>query len=64
MIGPSEQYAWQKWHYTWSPSTPGTYSLMSRAIDVRGNVQPMESRWNRLGYMVNGVKPVEVTVVE
>ena len=64
IIGPSEQYAWQKWHYTWSPSTPGTYSLMSRAIDVRGNVQPMESRWNRLGYMVNGVKPVEVTVVE
>ena len=64
IIGPSEKYAWQKWHYTWNPSAPGEYRLMSRAVDDRGNVQPMKSRWNRLGYMVNGVKPVEVTVTE
>jgi DMSO/TMAO reductase YedYZ molybdopterin-dependent catalytic subunit len=63
IIGPSEKYAWQKWHYTWSPAAPGDYTLMSRAVDVRGNVQPMKTRWNRLGYMVNGVKPVCVTVV-
>ena len=62
IVGPSEQYAWQKWHYTWAPDEPGDYTLMSRAVDVRGNVQPMKSRWNRLGYMVNGVKPVQVTV--
>ena len=64
IIGPSEQYAWQKWHYTWTPPAPGDYTLMSRAVDVRGNVQPLKSRWNRLGYMVNGVKPVEMTVTE
>ena len=64
IVGPSEQYAWQKWHHTWNPAAPGNYNLMSRAIDVRGNVQPMKSRWNRLGYMVNGVKPVSVTVAE
>ena len=64
IVGPSEQYAWQKWHYSWNPAAPGSYSLMSRAIDVLGNVQPMKSRWNRLGYMVNGVKPVSVTVSE
>ena len=64
IIGPSEKYAWQKWHFTWSPPAPGDYTLMSRAVDERGNVQPMKSRWNRLGYMVNGVKPVDVTVTE
>ena len=37
---------------------------MSRAVDADGNIQPMKSRWNRLGYMVNGVKPVEVTVID
>ena len=63
MVGPSEQYAWQKWHYAWNPKQTGAYSLMSRAVDVRGNVQPMKSRWNKLGYMVNGVRPVLVTVV-
>ena len=62
IIGPSEQYAWQKWHHTWTPEQPGSYLLMSRAVDICGNVQPMKSRWNRLGYMVNGVKPVGVTV--
>ena len=64
IVGPSERYAWQKWHYPWKPDAPGRYTLMSRAVDVDGNIQPMKSRWNRLGYMVNGVKPVEVTVVD
>ena len=64
LIGPSERYAWQKWRHAWTPDRPGTHTLMSRAVDVDGNVQPIKSRWNRLGYMVNGVKPVEVTVVD
>ncbi len=62
IVGPSERYAWQHWRYSWSPPAPGDYTLMSRAIDARGNVQPMKTRWNRLGYMVNGVRPVAVTV--
>ena len=63
IVGPSEQYAWQRWHLSWRPEAPGDYVLMSRAVDVCGNVQPMKSRWNRLGYMVNGVKAVRATVV-
>ena len=62
VVGPSERYAWQHWHYSWTPPAPGEYKLMSRAIDARGNVQPMKTHWNRLGYMVNGVRPVWVTV--
>ena len=63
VFGPSERYAWQHWRYCWSPPAPGEYTLMSRAVDACGNVQPMETRWNRLGYMVNGVRPVKVAVV-
>ena len=64
MVGPSERYAWQPWRSFWTPEAPGEYTLMSRAVDALGNEQPMESRWNRLGYMVNGVRPVTVTVSE
>ena len=64
MVGPSERYAWQPWRSFWKPEAPGEYTLMSRAVDALGNEQPMESRWNRLGYMVNGVRPVTVTVSE
>ncbi len=63
-VGPSERYAWQHWHYTWMPPAAGEYTLMSRAVDACGNVQPIRSQWNRLGYMVNGVRPVSVSVAD
>ena len=62
VVGPSERYAWQRWSYCWNPPAPGEYTLMSRAIDACGNVQPMKTHWNRLGYMVNGVRPTRVSV--
>ncbi len=62
IVGPSERYAWQKWHCAWRPTRRGDYTLMARAVDASGSVQPMRNRWNKLGYMVNGVKPVRVTV--
>lgn len=58
-----EGYAWRQWCYSWTPDAPGGYTLMSRAVDEAGNVQPMKTRWNRLGYMINGVRPVSVQVV-
>lgn len=63
LSGPGGRYAWQQWGFAWNPPGPGHYTLMARAEDEQGNVQPMESRWNRLGYAVNGVKPVCVTVM-
>ena len=35
---------------------------MARAEDQAGNIQPMEPEWNQLGYAVNGVKAVCVTI--
>ncbi len=62
LIGPSENYAWQQWTYSWTPDSPGDHVLLSRATDTKGNEQPLESRWNELGYAVNGSKPVNVVV--
>ena len=62
LIGPSENYAWQQWTYTWTPDSLGEHTLLSRATDSKGNEQPLESRWNELGYAVNGSKPVKVVV--
>ena len=63
ITGPSERYAWRQWHVTWDPPGPGHYTLAARAEDEEGNVQPEEARWNRLGYVANGLKPVCVSVV-
>jgi DMSO/TMAO reductase YedYZ molybdopterin-dependent catalytic subunit len=62
LTGPSERYAWQQWHMTWTPLASGHYTLACKATDRLGNVQPIETRWNAGGYVVNGVRPVCVTV--
>lgn len=62
LAGPSERYAWQQWHITWTPPATGHYTLACRATDQAGNVQPMRTKWNTGGYVINGVRPVCVTV--
>jgi DMSO/TMAO reductase YedYZ molybdopterin-dependent catalytic subunit len=37
----SGPYSWVRWTYTWN-ATPGDYTLMSRASDAAGHLQPIE----------------------
>lgn len=62
LAGPRYRYAWQQWNFMWTPKAAGHYTLAARATDEAGNVQPMETRWNSLGYIINGVRPVRVEV--
>ena len=62
LVGPRHRFAWQQWNFSWTPSRKGHNTLICRAVDEDGNVQPMETAWNRLGYIINGVKPVCVNV--
>ena len=64
LVGPREKYTWQQWNFAWEPRGPGHFTLMARATDEYGNSQPMEPRWNKLGYAVNGVQKVCFNVVE
>lgn len=61
-IGPHEQFAWRQWQYIWEAGEKGEFTLMSRAIDAQGNVQPMNAEWNVLGYGNNGVEEHAITV--
>lgn len=63
LVGPRYRYSWQQWNYAWTPETAGNYTLVARATDEDGNTQPLETRWNSLGYIINGVRPVCVEVV-
>lgn len=35
----SSRYSWKLFHYDWPDASPGEHTLVSRAIDVNGNVQ-------------------------
>jgi DMSO/TMAO reductase YedYZ molybdopterin-dependent catalytic subunit len=33
-------FAWKMWHVDWAQASPGEHTIVSRAIDTQGNIQP------------------------
>lgn len=64
LTGPSLKNAWRLWEYDWrTPNKPGKQTLLARATDSSGRVQPLERDLDRGTYMINHVLPIEVEVV-
>jgi sulfite oxidase len=57
-----EGYAWQSFEYEFDIARPGSYLLMSRATDDKGNVQPVAPQWNPSGYLWNVIDKVRINV--
>jgi hypothetical protein len=38
----SSKYSWKLFTYIWNGATPGEHTLVSRAIDVSGKIQPTQ----------------------
>ena len=62
LSSPKLNFAWRLWHLDWTPSDPGYYTILSRATDSAGRVQPFVPAWNPSGYLWNGIDRVGVTV--
>lgn len=56
------KYAWRLWSYKWKAPGSGDFTLMSRATDSQGRVQPLKPDWNPSGYLYNGVDQVKIHV--
>jgi DMSO/TMAO reductase YedYZ molybdopterin-dependent catalytic subunit len=59
------KYAFRKWVYEWEPKTKGEHTIMVRAINKIGKIQPLadEIGWNAGGYQYNAVDSVNVKIV-
>lgn len=59
------KYAYRQWTYQWEPKAKGEYTIMVRAINRIGNIQPQahEIGWNAGGYQYNAVDAVNVKIV-
>lgn len=55
-------HAWRLWSFRWTPSRAGKATLLARATDSRGVVQPREATWNQSGYFYNAWHSVDVEV--
>jgi DMSO/TMAO reductase YedYZ molybdopterin-dependent catalytic subunit len=65
LVDSSVKNAWRLWEYDWpTPASPGKQTLLARATDSRGRVQPFDRDADRGTYMINHVLPIEVEVAE
>ncbi len=55
-------FAWRLFTLKWTPKEPGYYTILSRATDTAGRVQPFVPAWNPSGYLWNGIDKIGVTV--
>jgi DMSO/TMAO reductase YedYZ molybdopterin-dependent catalytic subunit len=63
LLAEARANCWRMWAFNWrSPAQAGRVSLLARATDARGNVQPMQRDTDRRNYMINHVLPAEVDV--
>ncbi|HEX4167955.1 MAG TPA: sulfite oxidase [Bryobacteraceae bacterium] len=58
-----ERYSWRRWKFDWlTPKQPGKYTLLARAKDANGEVQPDKHNPNHGTYIINYPLPIEVFV--
>lgn len=62
LTGQPQRYAWVLWEYDWTTPRPGAYTLMSRATDSRGRVQPAKHDYDTANYSVHHTLPIDVEV--
>ncbi|MFQ5777138.1 MAG: sulfite oxidase [Terriglobia bacterium] len=60
--GEQARFAWRLWEFAWTPARPGSYLVLSRATDSRGNTQPVVPAWNPGGYLWNVIDQVRINV--
>jgi sulfite oxidase len=60
-VGPSDRYSWRKWEADWDAAA-GRHTVMARATDSLGRIQPTSRAFNRLGYRWNVIHAIRVDV--
>ena len=55
-------YAWRLWSFEYTPKSPGRVTLLARATDSRGSVQPKDAVWNQSGYLYNAWPSAQIAV--
>jgi DMSO/TMAO reductase YedYZ molybdopterin-dependent catalytic subunit len=64
-LDPVQRHAWRRWQLDWlTPETPGRYTLLSRAKDAKGRVQPDRHDPSFGSYVINHALPIDVFVGE
>ena len=62
-LDPPRWNTWRRWKFDWlTPKKPGRYTLMARAKDATGRVQPEKHSQNYGSYVIDHPLPIEVFI--
>jgi len=62
-LDPVRRHAWRRWKFDWlTPKNPGKHTLLARARDANGLMQPGEHDLNYGAYVIKHSLPIEVFV--
>jgi DMSO/TMAO reductase YedYZ molybdopterin-dependent catalytic subunit len=62
-VDPVQRHAWRRWKFDWlTPKQPGKYTLLARAKDASGSVQPDKHDQSYGSYVITHPLPIEVFV--
>jgi DMSO/TMAO reductase YedYZ molybdopterin-dependent catalytic subunit len=62
-LDPVRRHAWRRWQFDWlTPKKPGQYTLLARAKDAGGALQPSAHDRSYGTYVINHSLPIEVFV--
>jgi DMSO/TMAO reductase YedYZ molybdopterin-dependent catalytic subunit len=62
LLGRPVPLCWRLWEFDWKKPAAGKHTLLARATDSRGRVQPLQHDPDRRNYLITRCQPVEVTV--
>ena len=63
LLGKSTRFTWRFWEMQWNiPTTPGRYTLLSRATDGHGRTQPLLRQPDAENYLIHHSLPIDVDV--
>jgi DMSO/TMAO reductase YedYZ molybdopterin-dependent catalytic subunit len=63
LLGSPVKHAWRLWEFHWrTPAAAGLCTLMARAADARGRLQPAKRDPHRGNYVISQVQPIEVEI--
>jgi DMSO/TMAO reductase YedYZ molybdopterin-dependent catalytic subunit len=64
-LDPVRRHAWRRWKFDWlTPKKPGRYTLLARAGDANGLLQPGAHDQSYGSYVINHPLPIEVFIDE
>ncbi len=58
------EFGWRQWEFMWTPRAQGFQTIIVRAGDASGDLQPLRQEWNPSGYGWNVAPSIHVQVGE